>query len=132
MSSKPTKTSARPQEPWAVVYMAIMETVERHISTALSILDDDDSASDAVHRICLAAADKAHSALSLPFEGMHGTIDRAFNVDALLNGAEALCGDSGSPEFRHMLKKARTLLDSTMEIVEVANFAQCPTGEGRQ
>lgn len=132
MSSKPTKASTSQQEPWAIAYLAIMETVERRISAALSILDDDDSASNTVYRICSTAADAAHSALSLPLEDMHGTIDRAFNVDALLNGAQALCGDSGSPEFRQMLDKARSLLDSTMEIVETANFPQCTTGEVRQ
>ncbi|WP_417285479.1 hypothetical protein [Comamonas sp.] len=129
MSSKATKASSSPQEPWTIVYRAIMQTVERRISAALSILDEDESAGDAVHRICLAAAGKAQEALSLPHEGMHGTVDHAFDVDALLNGAEALCGDSGSLEFRRMLKTARTLLDSMLEIVETANFPTSTTGE---
>lgn len=124
MSSKPTKASTSQQDPWAIAYLAVIETVERRISAALSILDEDDSASDAVYRICLVAADKAQAALSHPLEDMYGTIDRAFGVDALLNGAESLCGDSGSPEFRQMLSKARSLLGSTMEIVEAANFPQ--------
>lgn len=132
MSSKAVKTSASVPAHWAIVWRALMKTFDRHISDAMSILDEDDSASNAVFRLCKISSDLVRAALANPPGNMHMSMDLAFDLAASLDGASALCMGAGSPGFISKMVRARALLDEVMELVECAHFSPHDDGEGRQ